>query len=517
MQIVRELAGYTMGRADLVRKAMSKKKADVMARERQYFIYGNEEENVPGCVRKGLTPEQAEKIFDDMTDFAKYAFNKSHAACYAVVAYQTAWLKAHYPVEFMAALLTSVIDHPGKVTGYIESLKSMNIELTSPDINEGYTGFSVSVDHRIRYGLSSIKGVGQNIVDRIVRERELNGPFRSMTDFCRRMQGAELNKKVLENLIKAGAFDSLGGSRKDYLETCNVILGAASIWYKNQLSGQMDLFGLDLGDEEPNQDLDDQLPGSGEYPQAERLAMEKEVLGIYLSGHPLEEYEEVWRKTVNRTAEDFRWQEDEERCEVTDGETAILGGIIMRLQTKITKNSKMMAFATLEDLYGSVEVLIFPNVYEQARPFLAADGKIFVQGRVSVGDEEDAKLIAQSIVPFGQEDALYRGERQVYRRIYEGREKTAPQARRGEPRGAAEPEDHTRALWLRLGGQGDWQEKQQTILNLLNQYPGPYDLYLYLAQEKQRLKAPECYRISKSTELFQRLEQLLGAGSVVWR
>ena len=517
MQIVRDLAGYTMGRADLVRKAMSKKKADVMARERQYFVYGNEEEHVPGCVHRGITPEQAEKIFEDMTDFAKYAFNKSHAACYAVVAYQTAWLKVHYPVEFMAALLTSVIDHPGKVTSYIESLKSMNIELTSPDINEGYTGFSVSADHRIRYGLSSIKGVGQNIVDRIVREREQNGPFRSMTDFCRRMQGADLNKKVLENLIKAGAFDSLGGSRKDYLETCNVILGAASLWYKNQLSGQMDLFGLDLGDDTPNQDLDDQLPGTGEYPEAERLAMEKEVLGIYLSGHPLREYEEVWRKTVNRTAEEFRWQEDEERCEVTDGETAIIGGVIMRLQTKITKNSKMMAFATLEDLYGSVEVLVFPNVYEQARQFLTADAKIFVQGRVSVGDEEDAKLIAQSIVPFGQESALYRGERQVYRRMYEGHAKTAPSVQKREAAGTEGAQDHTRVLWLRLGGQEDWQKKQQTLLHLLSQYPGPYDLYLYLEAEKQRLKAPACYRISKSTALVHQLEELLGAGSVVWR
>ncbi len=253
MQIVRDLAGYTMGRADLVRKAMSKKKADVMARERQFFVYGNEEEGVPGCVKRGVSAEQAEKIFDEMTDFAKYAFNKAHAACYAVVAYQTAWLKVHYPVEFMAALLTSVIDHPGKVAEYIQSLKVMNIELTSPDINEGYTGFSVSADHRIRYGLSSIKGVGQSIVDRIVAEREKAGPFRSMTDFCRRMQGADMNRKVLENLIKAGAFDSFGGSRREYLEQSGTAIAAAAQWYKNQLSGQMDLFGM--GDEEGEKDV----------------------------------------------------------------------------------------------------------------------------------------------------------------------------------------------------------------------------------------------------------------------
>ena len=347
MQIVRDLAGYTMGRADLVRKAMSKKKADVMARERQFFVYGNEEEGVPGCVKRGVSAEQAEKIFDEMTDFAKYAFNKAHAACYAVVAYQTAWLKVHYPVEFMAALLTSVIDHPGKVAEYIQSLKAMNIELTSPDINEGYTGFSVSADHRIRYGLSSIKGVGQSIVDRIVAEREKTGPFRSMTDFCRRMQGADMNRKVLENLIKAGAFDSFGGSRREYLEQSGTAIAAAAQWYKNQLSGQMDLFGM--GDEEGEKDVADRLQGLAEYPQEQKLALEKEVLGIYLTGHPLQEYEEEWRRVISRNAGDFRWDEEEERCGVIDGETATIGGVIMNLQTKITKSNKMMAFVTLED------------------------------------------------------------------------------------------------------------------------------------------------------------------------
>ncbi|MBQ7916612.1 MAG: DNA polymerase III subunit alpha, partial [Firmicutes bacterium] len=517
MQIVRELAGYTMGRADLVRRAMSKKKADVMARERQFFIYGNEEEGVPGCVSKGVTVAQAEKIFDEMTDFAKYAFNKAHAACYAVVAIQTAWLKVHYPVEFMAALLTSVIDHPGKVAGYIQSLKAMNIELTSPDINEGYTGFSVSSDHRIRYGLSSIKGVGQAIVDRIVAEREKNGRFRSLNDFCQRMQGADMNKKVLENLIKAGAFDSLGGSRKDYLETCNAALAAAVQWYKNQLSGQMDLFGF--SDDDEDADVGDNLPNSGEYNQEQKLALEKEVLGIYLTGHPMQEYEESWRKTISRSAGDFRWDEEDGQCGVIDGETATIGGVIMKLQTKITKSSKMMAFVTLEDLYGSVEVLLFPNVYEQARQYLVNDAKIFIRGRVSVGDEEDAKMIAQAVVPFGQEAALGAMEQQVYRKMYNGRgQNVSPVAEAAVNKAAAnEFKDNTKVLWLRFAGASDWQQKQGQILNLLSQYPGPYDLYLYLTAEKQRLKAPEKYRISKSTELFRQLERILGTGSVVWR
>ena len=512
MQIVRDLAGYTMGRADLVRKAMSKKKADVMARERQFFIYGNEEEGVPGCVKRGVSAEQAEKIFDEMTDFAKYAFNKAHAACYAVVAYQTAWLKVHYPVEFMAALLTSVIDHPGKVAEYIQSLKSMNIELTSPDINEGYTGFSVSADHRIRYGLSSIKGVGQAVVDRIVAEREKAGPFRSMTDFCRRMQGADMNRKVLENLIKAGAFDSFGGSRREYLEQSGTAIAAAAQWYKNQLSGQMDLFGM--GDEEGEKDVADRLQGLAEYPQEQKLALEKEVLGIYLTGHPLQEYEEEWRRVISRNAGDFRWDEEEERCGVIDGETATIGGVIMNLQTKITKSNKMMAFVTLEDLYGSVEVLLFPNVYEEARPYLATDARVFVRGRVSVGDDENAKMVAQAVAPFGQAASLG-SEQQVYRRRYEGRgTQVAPAA---QAAAEAAQKENTKVLWLRLAGQADWESKQQELLNLFRQYPGPYDLYLYLTAEKQRLKAPAAYRISKSSELYNKLEALLGAGSVVWR
>ena len=512
MQIVRDLAGYTMGRADLVRKAMSKKKADVMARERQFFVYGNEEEGVPGCVKRGVSAEQAEKIFDEMTDFAKYAFNKAHAACYAVVAYQTAWLKVHYPVEFMAALLTSVIDHPGKVAEYIQSLKSMNIELTSPDINEGYTGFSVSADHRIRYGLSSIKGVGQAVVDRIVAEREKAGPFRSMTDFCRRMQGADMNRKVLENLIKAGAFDSLGGSRREYLEQSGTVMAAAAQWYKNQLSGQMDLFGM--GDEEGEKDVADRLQGLAEYPQEQKLALEKEVLGIYLTGHPLQEYEEECRKVISRNAGDFRWDEEEERCGVIDGETATIGGVIMNLQTKITKSNKMMAFVTLEDLYGSVEVLLFPNVYEEARPYLATDARVFVRGRVSVGDDENAKMVAQAVAPFGQAASLG-SEQQVYRRRYEGRgTQVAPAA---QAAAEAAQKENTKVLWLRLAGQADWESKQQELLNLFRQYPGPYDLYLYLTAEKQRLKAPAAYRISKSSELYNKLEALLGAGSVVWR
>ena len=517
MQIVRDLAGYTMGRSDLVRRAMSKKKADVMAKEQEYFVHGNEAEGVEGCVKRGVSEEAAVKIFDEMTDFAKYAFNKAHATCYAVVALQTAWLKVHYPVEFMAALLTSVIDHPGKVAGYIESLKSMNIELTSPDINEGYTGFSVSSDHRIRYGLSSIKGVGQTIVDRIVEERKKNGRFISLTDFCRRMQGADMNRKVLESLIKAGAFDSLGGTRKEYLDNCNIIMGAAIQWYKNAMSGQVDLFGL----EENNDDLKDRLPGTEEYEKEEKLALEKEVLGIYLTGHPLEEYEDKWRRTISRTSADFVWDEEEERCNVTDGETATIGGILTHVQRKITKSNKMMAFLTIEDLFGTVEVLCFPQTYEDVKDSLVEDAKIFVRGRVSGSDDEDAKLIAQTIAPFGQEGALDAGQG-VYRRMYQDRAPIAPQAGGGRPlqapgQAAAAPQEPRRVLWLRFRSDAEWQHLQPAVLDILSHYPGPNDLYLYLAAEKQRLRAPARYRVSRSSELVTILQQMLGEDSVVWR
>ncbi len=298
MQIVRDLAGYTLGRSDLVRRAMSKKKLDVMDRERRNFIYGNEEEGITGCISNGISEAAAKKIFDDMEDFAKYAFNKSHAAAYAIVAYQTAWLKCYYPVEFMAALITSVLGHPTKAAEYIMHLREMNIELLPPDINEGYPHFSVK-GNSIRFGLAAIKNVGKSIVSNMVKERDANGPFTSLTDYCMRMDGKDLNKRVIENLIKAGAFDSLGGTRMQYMQGYKPILDSVVLGKKNNYEGQMDLFGF--GREE-KESLEDNLPGVGEFTEEQLLANEKEVLGLYVSGHPLEKYEEYIKGKVTHRA-----------------------------------------------------------------------------------------------------------------------------------------------------------------------------------------------------------------------
>lgn len=302
MQIVRDLGGYTLGRSDLVRRAMSKKKQYVMEKERANFIYGNEEEGVPGCISRGISEQTAGQIYEDMMDFAKYAFNKSHAACYAVVAYQTAYLKYYYPVEFMAALLTSVIDNSKKVSEYILTCRNMGIELMPPDINQGQSGFSVD-NGRIRYALTAIKGVGRPVIDAIVEERRNNGEFKNIKDFITRVSDKDVNKRAIENLIKAGALDSLGGTRKQFMSVYVQILDHISKDRKNNLSGQISLF--DIAAEDTKEEFDIKMPEVGEYDREMRLAFEKEVLGIYVSGHPLEEYQNLWQLHVTNNTNDF--------------------------------------------------------------------------------------------------------------------------------------------------------------------------------------------------------------------
>ena len=397
MQIVRELGGYTLGRADLVRRAMSKKKADVMAKERQNFVYGNEEENVPGCAAEGISADVANRIFDTMTDFAKYAFNKSHAACYAVVAYQTAWLKYYYPTEFMAALLTSVIDFPGKVSGYILTCRNMKIRILPPDINEGEAGFSVS-GGGIRYALTAVKGVGRPVIDAIVIERNRGGKFRDLKDFISRTHGLQVNKRVIESFIKAGVFDCFGATRKQMMSVYSRMMDEEQEASKNNMAGQMSLF--DIVPEESRADFEIRYPDVGEYDREMKLAFEKEVLGIYVSGHPLEEYTARWKSRITNKAMDFYLDEETGRTAVNDGETVTIGGLITDVKIKYTKNNQVMAFLQLEDLTGAVEVIVFPRSYETYSGLLKADGKVFVRGRVSVEDEKDAKLICQTITAF---------------------------------------------------------------------------------------------------------------------
>ena len=397
MQIVRDLAGYTLGRSDLLRRAMSKKKGDVMQRERQNFVYGNEAEGVPGCVKNGIDEATANKIYDEMIDFAKYAFNKSHAAAYAVVSYQTAFLKYYFPVEFMAALMTSVIDNPPKVSEYIYACRQMGIEILPPDINKGMGNFSVDGGN-IRYGLAAIKSIGHPVIQSIIEEREARGKFKTLKDFVERLSGKEVNKRTIESFIKAGAFDNLGGTRKQFMMIYIRILDQVNQERKYSMAGQMSLF--DLVDEEQKKEFDIQLPNVGEYEKETKLAFEKEVLGVYLTGHPLEDYEEKWKKNITRTALDFQIDEETGRTKVRDGARETIGGMITEKTIKHTKNNKTMAFITIEDLAGTVEVVIFPKDYEKNQRYLNEDSKVFVRGRVSEEDDAPSKLICESIIPF---------------------------------------------------------------------------------------------------------------------
>ena len=397
MQIVRDLAGYTLGRSDLLRRAMSKKKADVMQRERQNFVYGNPEENVPGCVANGISEEIANKIYNEMIDFAKYAFNKSHAAAYAVVAYQTAYLKYYHPVEYMAALMTSVIDNPGKVAEYIYSCRQMGIKILPPDINRGVGNFSVD-NGNIRYGLAAIKSIGRPVIESIIEERKMRGEFKNLKDFMERLSGKEVNKRTVENFIKSGAFDSLKGTRKQLMMIYIRVMDQVNQEKKYSMTGQMSLF--DIVDEEQKKEFEITLPDVGEYQKETLLAFEKEVLGVYLSGHPLEEYEEKWRNNISATTQDFQLDEETGVTKVRDGAKEIIGGMITSKTIKYTKKNQTMAFITIEDLMGTVEVVIFPRDYEKNQQYLQEDSKVFVKGRVSEEDDNASKLICEEIIPF---------------------------------------------------------------------------------------------------------------------
>ena len=399
MQIVRDLGGYTLGRRDLVRRAMSKKKQAVMEKERANFVYGNPEEGVPGCVANGIPENVASKIYDEMMDFAKYAFNKSHAACYAVVSYQTAYLKYYYPVEFMAALMTSVIDNPGKVAEYIMVCRSMGITILPPDINQGESGFSVN-GNSIRYALTAIKSVGRPVIDAVVNERKERGAYTNLQDFITRMADKDINKKAIENFIKAGALDSLGGTRKQFMSAYVQIMDHIVHDRKNNMAGQISLF--DIVDESEKSSYDVRLPDVGEYSKDMILAFEKEVLGIYVSGHPLEEFEDLWRRGITNTTADFVLEEESGETRVRDNASCTIGGIISNKKIKYTKNDKIMAFLQIEDLVGTVEVIVFPRDYEKNSMKLLEDNKVFIKGHVSLEEDRDGKVICEGITAFDE-------------------------------------------------------------------------------------------------------------------
>ena len=473
MQIVRDLAGYTLGRSDLLRRAMSKKKAAVMEKERNTFVYGDEETGVPGCIKNGIDEQTANKIYDEMIDFAKYAFNKSHAAAYAVVSYQTAWLKYYYPVEYMAALMTSVIDNPTKVAEYIYVCRQMGIRILPPDINKGEADFSVDGGD-IRYGLAAIKSIGRPVIRAIVNDRKELGEFRNLEDFITRISSRELmNKRLVENLIKAGALDVLGGTRKQFMSIYIQIVDHMQQEKKNSMVGQMSLF--DMVSEEQKEEFQIRMPDVGEYTKENLLGFEKEVLGVYVSGHPLEPYEEEWRKVISATTADFQVDPEVGYTKVRDGAREIIGGIIAEKTVKHTKTNQMMAFLTVEDLFGTVEVVVFPRDYEKYRQYLEEDNKIFVKGRVSEEDDKASKLICEKILPFGQKK---------------------------------------KELWIQFPDKETYLEEEAITYGYLADSEGNDEVMIYCEKEKIVKKLPANKNISINPQILSRLMNHFGENRV---
>ena len=396
MQIVRELAGYSYGQSDLLRRAMSKKKDSVMREERQNFVYGDEAKGIPGCVARGVSEQVANKIYDKMIDFAKYAFNRSHAAAYAFITYQTAYLKYYYPKEYMAALLTSVMSNTGKVSEYILSSKNMGIAILPPDVNEGEGNFT-AVKEGIRYGMSAIKGLGENVTEAIVRDREERGTYKSLSDIVERLSGI-LNKKGMEALIKSGALDRLSGTRREKMAVYERVIESTAHEKHSKMAGQLSLF--DIAPKEELLALEVKMPVLGEFDIETKLAFEKEMIGIYLSGHPLENYQDMLRNICNATSMDFTYDEEEERVNVRAEKNYILGGIASGVNIKLTRNNQRMAFITLEDLVGSIEVIVFPRDFEKYKNLIEEGGKFVISGKASIEENTDAKLIAGKIIPF---------------------------------------------------------------------------------------------------------------------
>ena len=484
MQIVRDLAGYSLGRSDLVRRAMSKKKTSVMEKERKNFVFGLGDD-VPGCIHNGVEQYAAEKIFDEMSDFAKYAFNKSHAAAYAVIGYQTAWLKVHYPVEFMAALLTSVMDNTDKVAEYIGECKKMNIALLPPDINEGFGHFSVS-DKRIRFGFNAIKNVGRGAVAAFVAERNKGGPYRSMADFVRRLsayaEGRELNKRALESLIKAGAFDSFGGSRAQYMDIYIGLLNSVGQNGKQNIAGQINLFDMSGDGSGASQTAADVLPDIEDISIKQRLAFEKEVLGIYVSGHPLSEYASFLERHVNTTSLDLAASQHTAESDaygnnLADGQAVTIGGVITRKSVKYTKKNQPMAFLTLEDLLGQAEVIVFPQSYEKLLGRLHEEQIIVVYGRASVREDEAAKVICNDIIFYDDEATA-----------------------------------QSQTLWLRIPA--DSPRSLSDITALLDSPGGSIPIMVYDEMKNEKLKLNRRFWVQVDESLLTKLGEMLGQENV---
>ena len=488
MQIVMELAGYSLGRSDLVRRAMSKKKADVMMKEREYFIHGNAEMGVPGCVAKGISEETANKIFDEMTDFAKYAFNKSHAAAYAVVAYQTAYLKCYYPYDFMAALMTSVKDNSKKLATYIDACRKAGIKLLPPDVNEGEGDFSVSGE-AVRYGLSAIKSIGTAVVSSILSERNENGPFRDLQDFIERMTGKDINRKAIENFIMAGAFDGFKVKRSQMMAVYQNIMDNAQREKKSKITGQinlMDFLGGMAGDGNDSSGFGDAFgvdyPDIPEFSREEMLSGEKDILGIYVSGHPLDDYREVIEKCGTAVTMDFFMDEETGKTVVSDKAEYSVGGIIDGINMKITKNNENMAFLTLLDTLGTVEVIVFPRTFEACRRLIYAGSKVMVKGRAQIAEEE-GKLIAGEIISLDDAAAAYRQK--------------------------------NKEIWVLFEDLQDYKENESSFIQLLMDHKGFSPVYVQLRAERSR-KQMKCF-VDPESGVIDALKLEYGIDKVIVR
>ena len=468
MQIVRDLAGFSLGRSDLLRRAMSKKKADVMAKERKVFVYGDESENIKGCVNNGISEAIANKIYDEMTDFAQYAFNKSHAAAYAVVTYQTAYLKYYYTAEFMAAMLSSVMDMTDKVAEYVYSCRSMGIKILPPDINEGESGFSAKGDS-IRYGLTAIKNVGKAVIENIVAEREARGTYKDLEDFISRTAPLGVNKRAIENFIKAGAFDSFGATRKQMMMVYAQIVDSVNQDKKDTMQGQMSLF--DIADEDQKKNYKMQMPNVGEYDNDQKLEFEKEVIGIYASGHPLSDMEGKWKRVITNMSLDFAVPEEGENYKIKDKSRVTVGGIITTVTRKFTKRGDQMAFLTLEDLVGTVEIVVFPRQFDKYREILMEGRKIFITGEADIQENAPGKVKASEIKEFVQVPS---------------------------------------ELWIAFKDKEAYIAGEQQLISLLSENKGNDRVMIALAKERQRKMMPAQYRVDANKVFVEKLKGIYG-------
>ncbi len=515
MQIVRDLAGYSYGRSDLVRRAMAKKKHKVMEQERQYFVYGMTDENgnvvIPGCVRNGVDEKVANQIYDEMISFASYAFNKSHAAAYGVVCMETGWLKRHYPVQFMAAIMNSVFGNAGKIAGYIQYCRSRNVPILPPDVNA--SGWKFTVERTadgalgILFGFGAVKNVGETAAEAIIRERQ-KGAFRDIFDFCRRIDTGIVNKRVVESLIRAGAFDSMHANRPQMLAVYEGALDANIARRKQNVDGQLSLFDMAFGDDQPALGGDEHLPNIPDYPTGTRLAMEKEMTGVYITGHPLDDYREKLNRLTFSTADLLGLEEREDQGLSMDGLSVAMGGILVEAKGKATKKGAYMGFVTLEDLTGQIECLVFPKVYDLYQAMLTVDATVVLTGKLSIREEEAPKLLVDSVTKLDE----WQGAQENQRLAPRAPQRQAAQHHTPPARTMTDAQcarEAARKLYLQLA-----RERMNSAMAALALHPGSVPVYLHIPEEKMTLLAPKINWCDASAACLNRMEQLLGKDNV---